>query len=166
MAEKQVGKTTLVKKIIKKRKTNICGFFTLRFPGLVDEDGQYPIYIYGIKEKPTIDSNHIVGTCGNGKHYSNDEVFNDLGKKYITTSNPKDLIIMDELGFLEMNAEEFKNKVFDVLASDNPVLIMLKQRLDIDFLKKIKENDNIEFIKMDIDNRNEINEYLLQKFLF
>lgn len=164
MAEKQVGKTTLVKKILTKRKTNVCGFFTLRFPDLVDSQGQCPIYIYGINEEPTIDDNHLVGTCGNGKHYSNEDVFNNLGIKYITTKNSKDLIVMDELGFLEMNAEEFKNKVFDVLTSDNPVLITLKQRLDIDFLKKIKENNNIEFINMNIENRDDVFNYISKQF--
>lgn len=163
MAEKQVGKTTLVKKLLENRKTNVCGFFTSRFPNLIDSQGQCPVYIYGINELPTIDDEHLIGTCGNGKHYTNNEVFNDLGVKLITTYNPNDLIVMDELGFLEMNADKFKEKVFEVLSSDNPVLLMLKQRLDIDFLSKIKENKNIEFIRMNINNRDEVYNYLKTK---
>lgn len=163
MAEKQVGKTTLVSKIIKNRKTNTCGFFTLRFPDLIDSEGLCPVYIYGINEEPIIDNNHLVGLCGNGKHYTNYEVFNDLGVKLITTNNPNDLIIMDEIGFLEANAERFKEKVLEVLSSKNPVLLMLKQRLDIGFLSQIKENKNIEFIQMNIDNRDDVYDYLKTK---
>ena len=62
-----------------------------------------------------------------------------------------------------MDAEKFKEKVFEVLSSNNPVLLMLKQRLDISFLSQIKENKNIEFIIMDIDNRNDVYNYLSTK---
>ena len=163
MAEKEVGKTTLVKKLLKNRQGNACGFFTKRYLSLVDEEGQYPIYMYGVNEKPILNNDHLIGTCGNGKHYTNIDVFNSLGVKLITTNNPNDLIIMDEVGFLEMNAETFKNKVREVLISNNPVLIMLKQRLDIEFLKEIKENNNIEFIEMNIDNRNDVYDYVFKK---
>ena len=160
MADKEVGKTTLVNRIIKNRQGNVCGFFTKRYLSLIDEDGLYPIYMYDINSKPILDNNHLIGTCGNGKHYTNIDVFNNLGVELITTNNPNDLIIMDEVGFLEMNAEKFKNKINEVLSSENPVLIMLKQRLDIDFLKDIKENKNVEFIKMDISNRDDVYNYL------
>ena len=163
MAEKEVGKTTLVNKILKNRQGNACGFFTKRYLSLVDEDGQYPIYMYGINEKPILDNDHLIGTCGNGRHYTNIDVFNSLGVKLITTNNPNDLIIMDEVGFLEMNAETFKNKVKEVMSSSNPMLIMLKKRLDIEFLREIKENKNIEFIEMNLDNRNKIYEYIKLK---
>ena len=165
MAEKQVGKTTLVKKILEKKQTNVCGYFTQRYLELADESGLYPIYIHSINEKPILDDNHIIGLCGNGKHYTNHDVFNSLGVDLITTNNPNDLIILDEVGFLEMNAEKFKNKIFEILSSDNPVLIMLKQRLDIELLRKIKENENIEFIEMNENNRDEICEYLLNKLV-
>lgn len=163
MAEKEVGKTTLVNRIIKNKKENICGFYTKRYLDLIDDEGLYPIYIQGINEDPILDDEHLIGKCGNEKHYTNNDVFNDLGVKLITTNNPNDLIIMDEIGFLEMNAEKFKEKVFEVLSSNNPVLLMLKQRLDIDFLSQIKENKNIEFIKMNIDNRDEVYNYLSTK---
>lgn len=165
MADKQVGKTTLVNKIIKHRQNNICGFFTERFLDLVDEEGFYPIYMRGINESRKFDDEHLIGKCKEGMHYTNNEVFNNLGVNLISTNNPNDLIIMDEVGFLEMNAEKFKNKLVEVLASDNEVLLMLKQRLDVSFLKDIQENKNVEFIRMNLDNRDIIYEYLLEKLL-
>lgn len=165
MADKEVGKTTLVNKILNQRKTNICGFFTKRYIDLANDEGQYPIYMCEVNSDPILDDKHLVGMCGNGRHYTNDDVFNELGVKLITTNNINDLIIMDEIGFLEMNAEEFKKKVIEVLSSKNPVLLMLKQRLDIEFLTNIKENENVEFIRMNKDNRDEIYEYLASKLI-
>ena len=160
MADKGVGKTTLVKKLLENRKNDVCGFLTKRYPELAKDD-MCPVYISGINEDPVTDDKHLLGTCGGGRHYTNNEVFNELGVELITADNKNSLIIMDELGFLEMNAEKFKEKVFEVLESENPVLIMLKQRLDIEFLKKIKDNPNVEFIRMDVSNRDEICEYIL-----
>lgn len=163
MAYKKTGKTTLVRKLLENRKENVVGFFSKKCSERIDEEGQCPIYIYGVNDLPVFDNDHLIGTCGNGKHYTNNEVFNDLGVKLITTDNPNNLIIMDELGFLESNAEEFKNKVIEVLSSPNPVLIMMKQRLDIQFLKELKDNQNIEFIHMNETNRDEVFQYLKNK---
>lgn len=159
-ANKNTGKTTLVKKLLKVSNRKTSGFFTIRVPELCDQDGLCPIYICPINEELKVEEKYYLGKCGKGKHISNDELFNTLGVELITTNDPSELIIIDEIGFLETNAEKYKNKVFDILASNNPVLLMIKSKPGVEFLDKIRSLSNINYIKMNENNRNDIFEKL------
>ena len=68
-----------------------------------------------------------------------------------------DLILLDELGFFESKAENFKEKVIEVLESDNRVIGVLKKK-NTDFLNSIKERADVCVIDVDIENRSYIEE--------
>ena len=155
-AYKNVGKTTLAEKIIKETDRNIYGFFTRKFPDLITDDGLVPIYIYPAGSNPIIDKDHLIGYGGKGNHYTNAEIFDDAGVSYITTDDPNGIIIMDELGFLERDAKKFQEKVFECLAGPIPTIVMMKTKMREEFMQKLKDMPDIEYIFMTEENRDAV----------
>lgn len=162
------------------KRKNVCGFFTEKIDFEKDarggdpnnlktpiEPGRFPVFIYPVdsanplSSKPIIDDAHIVGLCGCGQHYTNYEVFDTLGVEYLSAPDGETLIVLDEVGFMEMGAEKYKEKIFEILRSDNPVLLMLKDRMDVDLIKQIRDFPGITFIEMNEENRDEVTERVL-----
>ena len=188
-AYRHVGKTTLVKKVLEvwagsgtaeRACKKVCGFFTEKIDFDRDarggdpkniktpiEPGRFPVFIYPIDSNdplgsmPIIDDDHIVGLCGCGNHYTNFEVFDTLGVEYLSAPDAETLIVIDEVGFMEMGAEKYKEKIFEILRSDNPVLLMMKDRMDIDLIKQIRDFPGITFIEMNEENRDEVTEKVI-----
>lgn len=135
------------------------------------EPGRFPVFIYPIDSNdslgsmPIIDDDHIVGLCGCGNHYTNFEVFDTLGVEYLSAPDAETLIVIDEVGFMEMGAEKYKEKIFEILRSDNPVLLMMKDRMDIDLIKQIRDFPSVTFIEMNEDNRDEVTERVIADIL-
>lgn len=164
-ANKHVGKTTLVNKVLEISSKDVIGLKTVKIDELKDQDGMYPIYLFPIKSKPVINDSYYVGRCGRGKHFSNDEVFNTIGVELLTSNNSNQLIIIDELGFLEMKADKYIDKIIEILNSNNPVLIMMKTKTSPEFLDRLKTIKNVEHIFMDLNNRNDIQEKIVKEFI-
>lgn len=160
---KESGKTTLIKKIVENYKGPVVGFFTEKFPDHLTDDGLCPIYIYDINGAAILDDDHLIGLGGEGTHYTNTEAFDSVGVKLITTDDKSALIAIDEIGFLENEAMRFQEKVFEILKGDSPVVIIIKQRMQFDFLKKLRDFPGIEFLELSVDNRDEVCEYIIKE---
>lgn len=154
------GKTTLIKRLIQETDKNVYGFFTEKFPDRLTEDGFCPIYIYPIGSDPIFNDENLIGLGGNGNHYTNSDVFDTKAVEYITTDDPNGIIFVDEVGFLEDKADLFQKKVFEVLAGDIPTVVIMKQKMNFDFMQKLKNLPNIEFLELKEDNRDEIFEQI------
>lgn len=170
MAARGVGKTTLVNRLLEALEKSsseqaICGFFTRKFPERSDEEGIVPVYIFPVNGMPVFDNEHCIGLCGNGNHYTNYDVFNDAGVLYLKTENADQLVILDEVGFMELGAESFKSRIFEILSSENPVLLMLKERMDVEFLRSIRDFEGVEFIEMTEGNRDAVFERVRDAFI-
>jgi len=164
-AYKGVGKTTLAKKVIENSKKEVYGYFTSKFPDRLTSDGLCPIYIYPAGKEPIFDDNHLVGYGGGGTHYTGIEAFNTTGVELISVPKGKEdeaLIVMDEVGFLEGKAEDFKKKVFECLLGKSDVLLMLKQFAREPFLEDIKNHPGIKYYDMNEDNRDDITRKVLE----
>ncbi len=75
---------------------------------------------------------------------------------------PDPIILMDELGFFEKDALEFKEQVHRTLDSHHKVLGVLKERRN-DFLNSVASRNDAKVIRVTLENRdnmvNEINYY-------
>ena len=80
---------------------------------------------------------NLVGTCNQKIHNVCPVVFDALGVRYLAAARPGGLIVMDELGFMEAEAEAFKQAVLHALGGDIPVLAAVKDRRDIPFLNAV-----------------------------
>lgn len=88
-------------------------------------------------------------------------VFNTLGAEYITAAKPGGYIIMDELGFMEKDAEKFKRAVFNALDGNIPIIAAVKARYDVDFLNRIRAHEKAQLYTITPENRDALYAELL-----
>ena len=88
------------------------------------------------------------------------DVFNREGVRLLKETEGCSLILMDEIGFAESNAEEFRQAVLDVLDGDCPVLGVLRKD-ETPFLRQLRERPDVLLLTVTEENRDLIPELLL-----
>ena len=160
--ERGAGKSTLIQRLCAAANAPIYGYCTKRMVER-DADGLFPIYIHPA-HKPEGEriygSINLIGRCDGKMRDVYTEVFNTLGADYIAAAKPDGYIIMDELGFMEKDAEAFKRAVFNALDGDIPVIGAVKARNDIDFLNRVRAHEKAELYYITPENRNALYERL------
>ena len=137
---KGVGKSTLIRRLCMDANAPIYGYCT-KMLSTADADGLFPIYIHPARQteaERTYGSANLIGRCDICIRDVYTNVFNTLGAEYITAAKPGGYIIMDELGFMEKDAEKFKRAVFNALDGNIPIIAAVKARYDVDFLNRIR----------------------------
>jgi nucleoside-triphosphatase len=160
-----VGKSTLIRRLLVHSRRPLAGFFTKRIPTL-DGDGLSPVYIHpaaqSVQER-SYGPENLVGRCGGGGIFRYPEAFDTLGVKLLY-ADAGDLILMDELGFLENEAEKFRCGVLRALDGEIPVLAAVKSR-DTEFLEKVRNHPNAEVFRITKQNRDSLYPLLLPRIL-
>jgi len=144
----KVGKSYALEKILKMLNVKYGGFKTVP---IYKDDKKVGFKLIDL----LTNEGDIVATYNiDGNLIVNSDIFDELGVKALENGLKKsDLIVMDELGFLEDNSYKFKEKVFEVLNSDKKVLAVIKEKKN-EFLNKISnlgkvfkiENNNKEML--------------------
>lgn len=143
-----VGKSTLLMNIIEKIDLSIGGYITEReFEGHTKIFTIRSLYNY-IEKYPIAKINNKT---------LNKYIFEENFRYPITSTLDKslknrDLIVMDELGFMEENIEPFTSKVFEILDSNKFVLGVLKD-YDCQFLNSIRARDDVFVLEVTKGNR-------------
>nr|WP_279289913.1 nucleoside-triphosphatase [Clostridium botulinum] len=100
----------------------------------------------------------------NKKALPNLYTFENKGVEILNTSlTNSDLIILDEIGFLEENAEKFKSSVRNILNSNKVVLGVLKE-FDSPFLNEIRSRKDITLLNVTLKNRDYITNHILSSW--
>lgn len=73
------------------------------------------------------------------------EVFDNLGVELLR--QPAELIVMDELGRFELEAQKFQNEVFSLLASEKIVIGVIKAE-ENPFLDKIRQRNDLKIYQL------------------
>lgn len=160
--EIQVGKSFLINRVI--ADLGICpsGFRTLG--DVFDADGSSAVRIYDA-ELHVPAENTIVAVRGPKCRQGFPEVFDTIGTALL--KNPGELVLMDELGFFENDALQFQAAVLSILATDIPVLGVVKPR-STPFLDAVKNHPKTLLIEITRENRDSMYEVvreLVQKIL-
>lgn len=149
-----VGKTTLIKKALRKLSLNAGGFHTgeIRKGGvrmgfeLVTLSGRR-----GILAHKDIRSPHRVGKYG-----VNLKDLNELGVAELWRAiQEEELVVIDEIGKMELFSDKFKEAVIAALDSEKPVLGTIMQKSS-PFVDSIKRRPDVEVIKVTEKNREEL----------
>lgn len=160
--EIQIGKTTLLNKIIEMINLSIGGFQVDRTIEQGENSSKKEFYITSLING--VDTYKIAtitseNNCFNTTPYA--DAFNTAADKIILESlKCRDVIVLDELGFLESKAEKFQNAVFEALNSDKLVLGVIKPR-PIPFLDKIRNRDDVIVIEVTKENRDKLLESII-----
>ncbi len=149
-----VGKTTLVKKVIGNLECPIGGFYTHEM--LVDgkRKGFFITNFEGhqmIMADENSDSPYRVAKYG-----VNIDAFEKIGIPAMERALGKsDLIVIDEIGRMEMFSNIFCDALREVFDSEKPLLATIK-KIDCELTKELKERTDIEIFEVTKQNRNVI----------
>lgn len=159
----QIGKSTIIQKIIEEIAEPVGGFLTKKI-NLGEENKVNIISLLNINENQT-----FAKFLPSNKHFNikvYNEVLNDFGSNILKESlQKKHIIIMDELGFIEKDALIFQKSVHTVLDNNNLVLGVIKPK-DNKFLNSIRARKDVEIIEVTIENRNAIAKDIIEKLKF
>jgi len=149
-----VGKTTLVKKILENINLRAGGFYTEEIREnnrrvgfkIISLDNQE-----GILAHISIKNSRRVGRYG-----VNIYDLENIGVKSLSQAlRDDDLIIIDEIGKMEIFSDKFKDKILDCLNSEKFVLATIGIGGD-KFISKIKERKDIVLFTINIENRDRL----------
>lgn len=138
------GKTTIIKRLLKKYRLDPGGF-------MVGRDGKpfywsrfylLPADFYCNNSNSEVEKykdRGIFATRDEDEIWEIDStVFDNYGVELLSKGQKSNIILMDELGRLERNAFDFQDKVFELLQDDIPVIGVIKDEKN-KFLDRVRD---------------------------
>ncbi|MEA1993802.1 MAG: NTPase [Euryarchaeota archaeon] len=145
-----IGKTTIIKKVISDIE-NAGGFYTEEIRNKYRK-GFRIVTLAG--EKGILAHVDIGGRYTVGKYGVNLKDLDGIAVKSVEESLDKDLIVIDEIGKMELYSRNFKEVVDRALNTEKVLgTIMSKNNY---FIKKIKNRDDTKIVIVDKHNRNSL----------
>ena len=142
-----IGKSTIITRVLEEADYNLGGYRTRR---RVDGD------IQEFSREALADGRLYNFARTNRKkrlREVNEEVFTELMPVFLREDmKDKELIILDELGFMENDLEAFTSTIFEILDSPLMVLGVLRD-YDCEFLNKVRARGDVEVLRVTLDNR-------------
>lgn len=156
--KRHIGKSTLVNRFTEGCDCPIYGFRTA--PGKSMKQGYRSFFIHpaAASERFETEENHIGDGNGIGP-VGYPEAFNNFGVRCLE-AEPGGIIIMDELGFMEKDAEAFCSKVLELFDGDIPIIATAKAGHDLPFLNSLLGHPNADVYYITTENRDELYEKL------
>lgn len=155
------GKTTLIKRVLEKLPQPTSGFYTeeIREHGtrvgfkIVTLDGKEAVLAH-------VDFN---GPERVSKYGLDLRALEEVGLKAINAAlKARRLVVIDEIGPMEIRSAAFRDAVIEVLESDVPLLATIFAR-PLPFLDKLKRRRDVTVIELRPDNRAKVVSELLTK---
>ena len=154
-----VGKTTLIQKIIEQmRSVNMAGFYTaeIRSKGV-----RMGFELRGLNGKRRILAHkNIRGQHEVGKYGVNTTGFEEFLETLDLLNPNVELIVIDEIGKMELFSTRFRNLVGDILGSDKQLLASISMKGG-QFIQAIKQRPDIHLFEVTHENRNRLPDLLL-----
>ena len=169
MGSRKAGKTQMTDSLIREIRQHgkkVYGFQTQIM--VHREDGFHEIFMYPAGQ---VDSSHMaednhVGDCNTKERTINLKVFDGLGTDLIRSARPDGILVMDELGFMEADSDNFTKAVLEALDGDIPVLASVKKvKMHVDFLDKVLGHPDVQVYELTEDNYDRVYEKVLPQVL-
>ncbi|HJK01842.1 MAG TPA: hypothetical protein O0W91_01050 [Methanocorpusculum sp.] len=155
----QVGKSTIISRVIKELDIPVSGFRTV---AVFNECGESDIFLIpagGTQEDCALAS-HLAHRIPGEKPVFHETVFLSRGVSLLEAcSGP--LVVMDELGWMESSCFLFQEAVFSVLNGPIPVLGVVRD-CHIPFLDAVREHPAVDVLEVTRENRDVVLENVLQ----
>lgn len=155
------GKSTLIRRVLKVCGRPVYGFETKKGQPLEDQPLVAPVYIYEALHEPKQTEENLVGYCKTNCFEARAESFNRFSSKLREGISPDGIILMDELGFMEAQAQEFCSAIFACLDDEIPVIAAVKPN-EIPFLQDIRSHPKARCFYLTEDTRDEVYEQVLK----
>lgn len=160
--DKQVGKSTLLRKLINAKQLDCSGFETKAFY-LNDERRGFTLH-GRVDMQPYENDCICCARVGEKKSVPVLPVFDENGVAILqkSLSSPAPFILMDELGRLEKHAGAFIDQIYACLDSHKRVLGVL-QRCSSDHVETISKREDVTVLTVTPENREELLKYLINE---
>ena len=170
--EKGAGKSTLIRRLAAEMQCTVGGCLTRAV--MNREKGYREIFMYPAscildakdQDETARDEGKLCGITMNKVKEVYSEVFDEYGAQLIQAASKKELIIIDEIGFMEEKAERFKKAVLSAFAGNIPVIAAIKpKRISSPFPEAVRSLENVQVIELDEANRNDVYEQLRKLYV-
>lgn len=164
-----IGKTTLVSKVIKIIRENgysVGGIITEEFRERGFRKG-FKIIDIGSNKTGILASVNLTNGPRVGKYIVNLIDLDNIGVKAIeNAARNSDLIVIDEIGPMELYSEKFRKIVLDIMDGDKPLLATIHWRIGSKkFGKRILSYPNIKIFRLTLYNRGYLYKNIAEIFL-
>ena len=152
--KKNVGKSTFIREIVERCNIVPAGFLTV-----CDEDGyagSWNLHLQqaGNKEYVFTPQNKVALCRADGSWESYPEAFDTEGVRLLTFDRQPQLVVMDEIGFMEKDSVRFQARVLEIIDGPCPVLGVIKPFADATpFLGKIHAHPQVTTVEITSENR-------------
>ena len=154
--QRGAGKTTLISRIMSETSLPVHGYRTV--VDSIDNDGVKTICMYPVRSnKRTETKGTVIGHTRNKVIDVNYDTFDYLGVSLIEKRDENGILIMDEIGFMEIGSDRFCREV--IKAFDNCLHIIAAIKAEdhgYKYLRMIKEHPYVRVLDLTEDNRQEI----------
>lgn len=152
----RVGKTTILKHILEKVDVSIGGYIT---------DRSYQDNIRKFTALSLYDNVSAFNIAKVDRNTFDKEIYLDTFKIHLVSLIEKsmkyrDIVVLDELGFMEDSISPFKKQIFSLLDSSTPVFGIIK-KYDCDFLNSIRDRNDVIILEITESNRDSIEDYII-----
>ena len=146
-----VGKSTLIKRVLRELSLPISGYETKKEDGLADPALGTPIYIYPAGTEHVQAPERLLGyrACKNPVTFT--EAFDRFAER-LNSETDAGIVVLDEIGFMESGAESFRAAILKKLDGDVPVIAAVKN-VDTPFLCQVREHPNCRCFHINEENR-------------
>ena len=149
--EKQVGKSTLVSSVLDSVGLKYGG---LRSISVFDENNDRNVYLVpagGGNNEPAV----LAGVCSK-RHITerHPEVFDDVGCRLLDFDEDTELVVIDEIGNMERDAERYSDRILELLdRNDVRILGVLQKKANSHLAEAIRKHPNVRIIEVTEENR-------------
>ena len=163
----QIGKSTLLRKVL-------AGLPGVRISGFRTESAECiggpfgPLYLVPAAQNPPQygNDNRVADRFGKERGVVGyPEVFDRAGIAALQDAEKADLIVMDEIGFLEADAAGFRARIGDLRDGDTPILGVVRQQGETAQQRMIRMHPKVRVIEVTKENRDSLYPEILAFFM-
>lgn len=145
------GKSILVRRLLAENRRPLRGFFTENQP--LESGEGHRTYLYPAHLPRQFTRDNLVALYTPAGLTVFPQVFDTLGCACLEGVSSGDLVVMDELGFLEGKSPAFLQAVLTALDGPAPVLAVVKDRRDVPFLDAVRSHPSAQLYTVTPDTR-------------
>jgi len=156
----RTGKTTLIMKVVEKTTKNVAGFYTEEIRN--ELGGREGFEVIGVRTGKKGMLAHVNAQSDKrvGKYYVTLKEFEEIALEEMKLKT--DIMIIDEIGKMELFSRPFKEKLLKCLESKN-VLATITMRGGGAFVEQIKKREDVELLEITVENREEMIQKIITK---
>src|SRR3989338_6617453 len=152
------GKSTLLRKIINDI-SNKVGFVTNE---MLDQGKRV-----GFEIETNFGSRTVLSHVGFHTSHKVSKLFVDIKNldsiiPEVSTFKSDDLLCLDEIGEMQLFSDKFKDLVLSYINSDNNFISVISSVYDDDFIRALKQRDEITLVELSLENRTEVEQFIVQ----